>query len=104
MLEAMDVIQEIASGHSAQAIEANRIVRGAFERNFEILAEASKKLYADFKQEHPDIPWRKMVDLGNLLRHEYAKVEVGILHTIARDDLPALERVCASGVKRKQSD
>jgi uncharacterized protein with HEPN domain len=99
ILEAINVIKEIAVGYSPSAIEANRIIRGAFERNFEIVAEASKNLDADFKQAYPEIPWRKMVDLGNLIRHEYARVEIGILCTIARDDLTVLEQVCQMGLE-----
>lgn len=45
------------------------------------------------KDEHPDIDWRGVADLGNVLRHAYDQVsDRRILQTVA-EDLPALKAV-----------
>ena len=41
-------------------------------RNLEILGEASRKIGPDFRAAHPQVPWREMSDLRNVLIHNYA--------------------------------
>lgn len=38
------------------------------------------------------IDWRKMADLGNLLRHTYHRVDVGTLWDIYVEDIPVLDQ------------
>ena len=38
-------------------------------RNLEVLGEASRKISSDFRVDHPEIPWREMGDLRNVLIH-----------------------------------
>jgi len=47
------------------------ILFNAVCRNLEILGEASRKAGAGFREAHPDIPWREMNDLRNVLFHQY---------------------------------
>jgi hypothetical protein len=49
----------------------NYLVVDAIIRNFEIIGEASKKIPADIQEKYPEIPWRKMYGLRNLIAHEY---------------------------------
>jgi uncharacterized protein with HEPN domain len=46
------------------------------------------------KARHPDIPWRKVAGVGNVLRHEYERTAPEVLWNIANDYLPALQGVC----------
>ncbi|MBN9340217.1 MAG: DUF86 domain-containing protein [Comamonadaceae bacterium] len=39
----------------------------------------------------PDIPWRKVIGLRNILAHGYEQVAHEILFKTITDDLPALE-------------
>ena len=64
------------------------------ERNVEIISEASRRLPEDLKERHPEIPWKKVSGIGNILRHDYESVIPDALWKLARDDLSSLERVC----------
>ena len=44
----------------------------------------------DFKNAHPDIPWRNIVDTRNILAHGYAQIDLDILWDIIGMDLPEL--------------
>ena len=52
-----------------------RMLRQAIERNVEIISEASRKLPAELTEAHPDVPWRKIRGIGDILRHAYPDVE-----------------------------
>jgi uncharacterized protein with HEPN domain len=86
--------------------EADWRKRYVVERGVEIISEASRYLPDDLKARHPEIPWPKVAGIGNVLRHDYEGISPSIMWTVARDDLPPLERVCraelAAGLAREQ--
>ena len=57
-----------------------------------IIAEASKNIPPDWKAEHPTVPWQKIHGLGNLLRHEYRRIDPAILWSIITDHLDDLDQ------------
>jgi uncharacterized protein with HEPN domain len=71
-----------------------RRMRFVVDRAFEVISEATCHLPDDLKARHPDIPWRDIADIGNLLRHEYQRVDTKLLWKYAQYDLAPLERVC----------
>jgi uncharacterized protein with HEPN domain len=59
-------------------------------RNLEILGEASRKLGAGFRAEHPSLPWREMNDLRNVLIHNYDGADPALIWGIAKRQIPAV--------------
>ncbi len=59
-------------------------------RNLEILGEASRKIGEDFRGRHPDVPWRKMNDLRNVLIHNYEDTDSEIVWGVVERDIPQL--------------
>jgi len=43
-----------------------------------------------FREEHPEIPWRQIVGLRNVISHEYDKVNYTSIYRIAREQIPEL--------------
>jgi uncharacterized protein with HEPN domain len=68
----------------------------------EIVCEASRTIPDKTKQDEPGIDWRKMIDIGNLLRHAYHTTKAEIVWDIIENHLPPLKsfaerRIRASG-------
>ena len=84
-------IRELLAGRSAADVEQDDVVRAAFERYVEIISEASRSLPGAWKAEHPDIPWRQVADVGNVIRHVYDAVDLPTLWAIYENDLDPLE-------------
>jgi uncharacterized protein with HEPN domain len=62
-----------------ESFAADRQKRWQVERGLEIVSEASRHLPEEMKARHPQIPWRKVAGIGNVLRHEYTRVAADTL-------------------------
>jgi uncharacterized protein with HEPN domain len=48
------------------------------------------------KAPHPDIPWRRIADIGNRIRHAYHAIDSELIWEIATVDLIALKTAIES--------
>jgi uncharacterized protein with HEPN domain len=62
----------------------------AIERGLEIISEASRGIPDEQKALHPAVPWAQIAGIGNILRHEYHRVEPTIIWNITRTHLRSL--------------
>jgi uncharacterized protein with HEPN domain len=60
------------------------------ERNIEIIGEAARRLSDDFRNQHPEIPWRVIMATRHILAHDYDAVDNDIVWRILTDHLPPL--------------
>ena len=88
--EAVGKIGRFLHGKSFEDFSNDALVHDAVVRNLEIISEASRHLSEDTKKLAPEVPWRKVADMGNWLRHAYEKVNDPILWETIQDGLPAL--------------
>jgi uncharacterized protein with HEPN domain len=96
IIEAGQRVQAIAAERSDAELEADWQAVWLMQRGIEIISEASRHLPVDLKAQHPEIPWRKVADIGNVLRHGYEVVSAPLLAKLAREDLADLLAVCRS--------
>jgi uncharacterized protein with HEPN domain len=90
MLDAILDLQDILDNNTNDHIVGSRVLTRAFERGIEILSEASRHIPKHLKDDEPDIPWKKVAGIGNILRHDYDDVDFSILIGTAAFDLPVL--------------
>ena len=91
MLEAIEQIEVHVAGLDAAAFASDRFRQYGIERCLEIISEASRHLPEDAKAQHPKIPWRRIADIGNRIRHSYHAIDNGIIWDIATGELAALK-------------
>ena len=68
----------------------NEPYRAATERHLLIIAEAIKHIPDDDKAIVPQIPWRDVVAIGNILRHGYDIIDERRIWDVVRNDLAPL--------------
>jgi uncharacterized protein with HEPN domain len=56
------------------------------------------------KESEPAIPWRKMVDFGNRLRHAYHRVDAAIVWSIVENELPPLKAFVARVIREEEGE
>jgi len=67
-----------------------QILLDAVCRNLEIIGEASRKIGLEFRGAHPQIPWREMNDLRNVLIHNYEGADPDMVWGIVDREIPRL--------------
>jgi uncharacterized protein with HEPN domain len=92
MLDAARTAIEFTRGQCLEDFLKDRKTRNAVERNLEIIGEAARYVSLETQDSFPDIPWRAMIGLRNVLAHEYGELRHQILWTIIQDKLSPLIR------------
>jgi uncharacterized protein with HEPN domain len=67
--------------------------RRAVERAVQIVSEAAKALPVEYLSKYPKAPWTYIVGIGNILRHEYQRLDDKQLWEIATVHLPHLQPI-----------
>jgi len=76
ILESIMLIEQYTENISFEAFEKDRKTIDAVIRNFEIIGEASNKLPEEFRKKYPEVPWRSIIGLRNVLIHDYLGVDI----------------------------
>jgi uncharacterized protein with HEPN domain len=61
------------------------------QRAIEIISEAARHVPASLQASRPEIPWRQVMGIGNVLRHEYQGLSDAIIWGVVVDELPKLK-------------
>lgn len=92
MLQAADEARELCRGFTFETIEGDRRTLLALERLMELIGEAARRVSDEFQRVHPEIAWRKMIGLRNVLAHEYGRIDHRRLFIAATEDTSTLSR------------
>jgi uncharacterized protein with HEPN domain len=95
----LDAIQQIRSytlGQDERAFALDRKTQDAVIRNLEIIGEAVAHLPLEITRFAPEIDWRKISGLRNILVHEYFGVSLPIVWDVIQNKLGSLEADCRS--------
>ena len=60
-------------------------------RQIEVLGEAANNVPEHLRREYSQIPWRKIIDMRNLVIHGYSSIQLSVIWDITQNDLDALE-------------
>jgi uncharacterized protein with HEPN domain len=72
----------------------------AVTRCLEIISEASRRLPADLKQRHADIPWSDIAAAGSVYRHAYQSVRDDFLWRTVQESLESLRLAVEQELRR----
>jgi uncharacterized protein with HEPN domain len=62
----------------------------AVNRKFEIVGEAARRLSPESQDQFPEIPWRLLTGMRNILIHDYDDVDLDVVWDTVQKDLPTL--------------
>jgi uncharacterized protein with HEPN domain len=90
MIDAIRAVKRYLDNVPEAEFRSNEMLQDAVIRQIQVLGEACKRLSAELKEAHADIPWRDIAGMRDKLVHDYFGVDVETVWLTARDDLPEL--------------
>jgi uncharacterized protein with HEPN domain len=90
MLQAARDIVEFMKGVNYHQFSSEKILRYAVERQIIAIGEAAKRVSDNFKNTHPEIPWRGIIGQRNVLAHEYGEILLERIWLVATVQIPNL--------------
>lgn len=74
----------------------SKMKQDAVIRSFEVIGEATKNLSTALRQEHPQVPWRRIAGFRDVLIHSYFRVDLDQVWEVIEASLPELEQTVNS--------
>ena len=99
ILEAIRRVGSYTESMDFVAFAKNDMAYDAVIRNLEVVGEAAGRVPEEIRAGSPEIEWRKIVALRNVLAHEYFGVHTKIVWDVIVDKLAPLERACREILK-----
>lgn len=90
MLDSAILIRTYLAAVDRNAFLAGSEKQDAVLRRFEIIGEAASRLSPESQAMFPDIPFRPMRGMRNIIAHDYGEVDLELVWQTAEADLPRL--------------
>ena len=103
ILRSIDTILAYWKGKKRSHFDNDEMGRAATERHLEIISEASRHIPARDKSDHPQIPWKNIAGIGNVLRHRYHTVSDERIWEVVSLELKPL-RTAVRKIRTKHKD
>ena len=87
--DALLAVTEYTNGGRG-AFLGSKMIQDAVLRNLEIVGEAVKGLDSETKSMAPDVPWRRIAGMRDVLIHSYFGVDLEIVWRVVEMDVPTL--------------
>ena len=78
-------ILRYTSGISKLELEINDEKLSAILYQITIIGEATKRLSQEVRQQHPEIPWREMAGMRDVIVHEYDQLDFDVVWDVVEN-------------------
>ena len=92
----MDIVKagrqvlQFAEGLTREQLDLDFMRQSAILYQIIIVGEATKRLSQAYRLQHPDIPWKRIAGLRDILTHQYDRVDVDIIWEVIQQEIPEL--------------
>jgi len=77
---------------SLEELKKSKLYQDAIVRKLEIIGEASNNISKELKDKYPDVPWREIKALRNIMAHEYFGLNFNTIWNVLTTKIPLLHK------------
>jgi len=85
-------IRDYTKGMNRDSFGQDQKTIDAVLRNLGIIGEATKRLPSDLCMKAPEINWRRIAGMRDILVHDYFGIDIDIVWDVVNEKLPALHQ------------
>lgn len=85
----LQFLSERSSGLSFEQFADDDVISRAFIRSLEIVGEACKKVPDEIRYKYPEVDWRRLAGLRDVLIHQYFQVDYLIVWDVIQNNVPS---------------
>lgn len=100
ILESIEKIEKYTENYTDRKFLGNDAIQDAVIKRLEIIGEATKNVPLKIRKEYPDIPWKKMAGMRDMLTHEYFGIVIKRIWDTTQKDLPKLKKQIVALLKK----
>jgi uncharacterized protein with HEPN domain len=90
ILESARIAVEHVGSKRMEEFVADIQCQDAVIRRLEMIGEASRRISHETREAYSELPWTAMIQMRNLLIHQYDGIDIQIVYETAVSDLPSL--------------
>ncbi|MFP5272077.1 HepT-like ribonuclease domain-containing protein [Coleofasciculus sp.] len=90
ILQSITGIEQRTAHITFEEFQNNETLVKAVLYDFVVIGEATRTVSDEIQNRYPDIPWRLMAGMRNIVTHEYFQIDLARVWETIQDDLPRL--------------
>lgn len=87
----IEYLLENSEGLEYEEFIDNETLKRSFVRSLEVIGEATKNLSDSFRKKHPQIRWKDIAGLRDVLIHQYFGIDYRSVWDIVKNKIPKLK-------------
>ena len=91
ILDAIEKAEEFTKNTDFEQYKKNALLRFGVTKAVEIVGETSYRLTNEFREKHPEIEWRNIINMRHILVHGYYHLEDKIVWDTIHNNFPVLK-------------
>ena len=92
ILESIELIENYTANKTFSDFIESVQLQDSIIRRIEIIGEAVKNLPGEVKSNYPDVPWKNIAGMRDVLIHKYFGIDLELTWQVVQKDIPDLKR------------
>jgi uncharacterized protein with HEPN domain len=91
IIECIELIEKYIKGKTKKEFLQDIQLQDSVIRRIEIIGETTKNIPKALKDKYPDIPWKRIAGMRDILVHDYLGIDLNLTWGVAKKEIPKLK-------------